>query len=109
MWGRVSGNPRLEASGDLRIAIQTRVFCNYFLMESNNVHQPSNFIGNKVTGILFENKIDHATYFGGNIEYIQGIHMIPLSPVSVVFRRPKFGEFSNVPEFGDTSCCRGAS
>jgi endo-1,3(4)-beta-glucanase len=61
MWGRVIGNPRLEATGDLRIAIQTRSFCNYFLMESNNKNQPSNFIGNKVSGILFENKIDHAT------------------------------------------------
>jgi endo-1,3(4)-beta-glucanase len=100
MWGRVCGNPRLEASGDLRIAIQTRVFSNYFLLESNNTHQPSNFIGNKVTGILFENKIDHATYFGGNIEYVHGIHMIPLSPATAVFRRPKFSKFSPVLEFG---------
>lgn len=40
--------------------------------------QPSNFIGNKVAGILFENKIDHTTYFSDDIESIQGIHMIPI-------------------------------
>lgn len=31
---------------------------------------------------LFENKIDHTTYFGANQEYTQGIHMLPLSPAS---------------------------
>src|ERR1700753_1128521 len=92
MWGKISGNPNLEATGDLRIAVQQRSFHNYFLMEANNNIQPPQFIGNKVTGILFENKIDHATYFGGNIEYIQGIHMIPCSPVSSIIRNPQFGK-----------------
>jgi endo-1,3(4)-beta-glucanase len=41
-------------------------------MESDNVHQPPSFIGNKVPGITFENKVDHNTYFGSNLEYIQG-------------------------------------
>ena len=92
MWGKISGNPNLEATGDLRIAVQQRSFHNYFLMQADNTIQPPQFIGNKVTGILFENKIDHATYFGGNIEYIQGIHMIPCSPVSSIIRNPQFGK-----------------
>ena len=41
------------------LAVQKRAFQNYFLMETNNLNQPSNFVGNKVTGILFENKCDH--------------------------------------------------
>ncbi len=51
----------------------TRIFCsspamirsfrNYILMEKTNTAQPGEFIANKVTGILFENKCDHATYF----------------------------------------------
>lgn len=44
----------------------------YFLMDSTNTVHPKQFIDNKVTGILFENKCDHATYFGLNPEYIQG-------------------------------------
>lgn len=40
--------------------------------------QPANFIGNKVAGILFENKVHHTTYFSDDIECIQGIHMIPV-------------------------------
>lgn len=52
--------------------------------------QPKEFIGNKVAGILFENKIDHTTYFDPNIEAIQGIHMIPILPPTPFVRVPDF-------------------
>lgn len=39
---------------------------------------------------LFENKADHTTYFGSAAEYIQGIHMIPISPISAYTRPSKF-------------------
>ena len=59
-------------------------------MTRDNKNQPAQFIGNKVAGILFENKADHTTYFGPNIEYIQGIHMIPLLAPSAVARTRGF-------------------
>lgn len=88
MWGKVSGDPNMEARGNLQLAIQARSLQNYFLLEDDNTVQPPAFIPNKVTGIvstaayavrlhtdiakLFENKVDHTTYFGTNIEYIEG-------------------------------------
>ena len=36
------------------------------------------------------NKADHVTYFGTNIEYIEGIHMIPLNPASAFTRTQSF-------------------
>lgn len=72
MWGKVSGDGNMEARGSLMLAIQARTFSNYFLMESDNKNQPANFIDNKVTGILFEGKVDHTTYFGTKTEYIEG-------------------------------------
>lgn len=45
------------------LAVQKRAFENYFLMETGNVNQPEHFVGNKVTGILFENKCDHVYVF----------------------------------------------
>ena len=90
MWGKTVGDASMEARGNLMLAILARSFDNYFLMKGSNVNQPPNFIDNKVTGIvsgvphhfqmsiltlplqLFENKADHATYFGLNLEYIQG-------------------------------------
>ncbi|KAL6020837.1 endo-1,3-beta-glucanase Eng2 [Candidozyma auris] len=72
------------------LAIMSRSMNCYFLMSDDNKIQPSQFIGNKVTGILFENKAHHTTYFGTNEEYIQGIHMIPVNPVSSFIRKPEF-------------------
>ncbi|KAJ5808008.1 hypothetical protein N7474_009277 [Penicillium riverlandense] len=90
MWGRTVGDASMEARGDMMLGIMRRSLQNYFLMEDDNVNQPSNFTGNKVTGILFENKVDHTTYFGANLEYIQGIHMLPLLPSSAYTRQKKF-------------------
>ncbi len=39
---------------------------------------------------LFENKCDHATYFGMDPRFIQGIHMIPVSPISPYIRSASF-------------------
>ncbi|KAJ9245103.1 CAZyme family GH81 [Paecilomyces variotii] len=90
MWGKTVGDASMEARGNLMLGILRRSFHNYFYMESNNTNQPSNFIANKVTGILFENKVDHSTYFGNNLEYIQGIHMLPLMPNSAYLRSRNF-------------------
>lgn len=90
MWGRVIQDANMEARGNLMLAIQARSLPAYFLMASSNTNQPPQFIGNKVTGILFENKADHATYFGMNPEYIEGIHMLPLSPPSTLTRSKTF-------------------
>ena len=90
MWGKVTGDAAMEARGNLMLAVQKRSFRNYFLLESTNTNQPANFIANKVTGILFENKVDHTTYFGGKPEYIEGIHMIPINPSSAYTRNRNF-------------------
>lgn len=90
LWGRVTGNKQLEQLGSLILAIERRAMNLYMLYSSDNDVVPSNFRGNKVSGILFENKIDHATYFGMNKEYIHGIHMIPVTPISNYMRKTRF-------------------
>ncbi|KAF1848220.1 glycoside hydrolase family 81 protein, partial [Cucurbitaria berberidis CBS 394.84] len=90
MWGKIIRDPNMEARGNLQLAVQARSMKNYFLLTSDNKNQPPQFLQNKVTGILFENKIDHTTYFGANTEYIQGIHMIPLNPSSAYTRSQRF-------------------
>lgn len=90
MWGKTIGDANLEARGNLQLSVVARSISKYFLYTSDNTVEPANFIGNKVSGILFENKIHHTTYFGANTEYIQGIHMIPLLPSSTLTRPKKF-------------------
>lgn len=90
MWGQVIGDSNMAARGNLQLAILKRALNSYYLYTSSNTVQPANFIPNKVAGILFENKIDHTTYFGTNLEYIQGIHMLPLLPSTPLVRTPQF-------------------
>jgi endo-1,3(4)-beta-glucanase len=90
MWGKVSGDKSMEARGNLMLKILARTLNSYFLMDSENTIMPKQFIGNKVCGILFENKCDHATFFDGNLWAIQGIHMLPLIPASSLIRTKKF-------------------
>ncbi|KAG5929935.1 hypothetical protein E4U42_003867 [Claviceps africana] len=90
MWGKVIHDEHLEMRGNLMLSIIARSLQNYYLYSKDNTVQPKQFIGNKVAGILFENKIDHTTYFDPNIEAIQGIHMIPILPPSAYVRDAKF-------------------
>ena len=90
MWGKILNDKNMEARGNLMLAVQARSLPHYFLFQDDNTVEPAEYIGNKVSGVLFENKMDHTTYFGHQIEYIQGIHMLPLMPMSPLIRSPGF-------------------
>ncbi|MCJ1275247.1 hypothetical protein MMC21_003048 [Puttea exsequens] len=84
MWGRVIGDAAMKSLGNLMLAVPKRSFHECFLLESDDVNQPANYIANKIAGTLFENKVDHVTYFGANLEYIQ------------VYLRKLYGSVSSV-------------
>ncbi|KAI2610106.1 family 81 glycosyl hydrolase [Hypoxylon fragiforme] len=90
MWGKTIKDANMEARGNLMLAIIARSLNRYYLYTEDNTIQPPEFIGNRVAGILFENKCDHTTYFGTNPEYVQGIHMIPLLPSTKLTRPANF-------------------
>lgn len=90
LWGQVSGNQAMEARANLMLAVMRRSMNTYWFMKDDNTNQPAQFIKNKVPGITFENKVDHATYFGINPEFIIGIHMLPTTPVSSYMRDEEF-------------------
>lgn len=75
---------------NLQLSVLARSVGLYYLYTADNTVQPHEFIGNKVAGILFENKADHTTFFSPDIEAIQGIHMIPLLAPTPLVRRPAF-------------------
>jgi endo-1,3(4)-beta-glucanase len=90
VWGQVTGDANMEARGNLMLAIQARSLQSYFLYADDNTVGPTQFTRNKAAGILFDNKIDHTTYFGARPEYIEGIHMLPLMPFSTLTRTRTF-------------------
>ncbi|KAK9466028.1 endo-1,3(4)-beta-glucanase [Lipomyces arxii] len=90
LWGSVVKDKSMEARGAVMLSIMKRSFGTYFLLDDKNNVQDEKLKANRVAGILFENKIDHTTYFSSRIECIQGIHMLPLSPASSYMRSPDF-------------------
>ncbi|ODV60536.1 endo-1,3(4)-beta-glucanase [Ascoidea rubescens DSM 1968] len=90
LWGKVTGDGSLENRGNLILSIMSKSINLYFLYSSENTVQPSKIIENKVAGILFDQKIDYTTYFGTNTEYIHGIHMLPITPISSIIRKENF-------------------
>ena len=72
LWGLATGDRRLQARANLMLGIMKNSINEYMLLSAGNKNHPANFVDNKVSGILWENKADHTTYFGNNIEFIQG-------------------------------------
>lgn len=90
LWGKVTGDASMEGRGNLMLAVMRRSMQNNMLMATDNSVQPAAFRKQYAAGITFMNKVDHTTYFGQNEQYIQGIHMIPLTPISAYIRTPTF-------------------
>ncbi|KAI7235501.1 endo-1,3-beta-glucanase [Hortaea werneckii] len=102
MWGQVLGDENMEARGNLMLAVQRRSLNDYYLYADDNSVQPARYTGNRAAGILFENKVDHTTYFGALPEYIQGIHMLPLLPHTPYIRQQTFVQQEWDDYFGDS-------
>ncbi|KAL6917674.1 hypothetical protein ACHAP8_000421 [Fusarium lateritium] len=90
MWGTVIKDTNMVARANLQLAVMSRAMQAYYYYTTTNTVQPKNFIGNKVAGILFENKVHHTTWFSADIEAVQGIHMIPILPYSNLARTGTF-------------------
>jgi endo-1,3(4)-beta-glucanase len=92
LWGEVIGDQSMVGRSNLMLGVMRRSMQDYILMSQDNTVQPPNFIHNFVAGILFESKVNHTTWFGNNPEFIHGIHMLPLTPLSAYFRTRSFVE-----------------
>lgn len=93
LWGKITDNKPLESMGDLMLQVMKHSMNNYFLFSDGNNVEPANFVGNKVDGIMFDNKMDYSTYFGtaeAHPEYVHGIHMLPITPASAIIRGQTF-------------------
>lgn len=90
LWGSVIEDSSMELRGDLMISIMSQSMNDYYLYKDSSTVEPRRIIGNKVCGILFDNIIDYTTYFGNNVEYKHGIHMLPITPVSGQIRQAAF-------------------
>ena len=82
LWGLVQGNERLRDLGRLMLALEIRAAKRYWQVPASNTLYPPPFADNKVVGVLWGLKVEYATFFGNNPEFIHGIQMLPFTPIS---------------------------
>lgn len=92
LWGAAVKDKNIEARGNLMLAVLRKSLNMYMLVGSKLSVQPDQIKPNFACGILWENLVDFATWFSPNIEAIQGIHMIPTTPISAYIRDPEFSK-----------------
>jgi len=90
LWGDVLNRAGLKQLGTTMLAFCAVTVKEFFLMQNGNEHHPADFVGNRVTGIFFQNRAFYSTWFGNKQEYIHGIQMLPLTPALLLTRTPKF-------------------
>ncbi|MGB1074422.1 MAG: glycosyl hydrolase, partial [Flavobacteriales bacterium] len=64
----------------------------YWQINTGEGVYPEPFASNKVVGILWGTKVDHATFFGANLEFIHGIQMLPYTPITEELLRAEWIE-----------------
>ncbi|KAF1774013.1 Endo-1,3(4)-beta-glucanase [Phytophthora cactorum] len=92
LLGKVTGDKHLETVGKLMVKLNARAIQTYFLLEDGNRAHPDRYRDNKVMGILFDNKVNYATWFSGEKHAIHGIQMLPATAVTEFVRTREFVE-----------------
>ncbi|OQR93726.1 endo-1,3(4)-beta-glucanase [Thraustotheca clavata] len=90
LWAQATQNSSLEVLTKLMLKLVALSHQTYFLISDSNITHPPEFRKNKVSGILFDNKSDYATWFSPNRECIHGIQMLPVTPALFYVRDRKF-------------------
>jgi len=80
LLGDAMGNNQMFDFGRLLLAMETRAAKKYWHMPSKSDVYPEIFKANRMVGIVWANKVDYATWFGGNPIFIHGIQMLPFLP-----------------------------
>src|ERR1051326_4391590 len=87
LWGDVTGRPKLRDLGRLMTATELRSVHRYWQITGDGIYgQP--YAAHKIVGVLWGTKVDHATFFGANLEYIHAIQMLPFTPITEALLDP---------------------
>jgi endo-1,3(4)-beta-glucanase len=90
LYGEATGNTQIEQLGRGLLALEIYGAHSYWhidLVKRPNIYPPA-FRDHGIAGIVWCSKVDHATFFGLNEEYIQGIQMLPFTPITEALLSP---------------------
>lgn len=89
LYGAATGDKRVERLGQLLLMTELRSTWTYYQIMDDSIY-PQPFASNKQVGCLWSLKADFSTWFGDKVEYIYGIQMMPITPVSEMLLRPEW-------------------
>lgn len=82
LFGRSFKMREVYDLGRIMLATEIRGAKKYWQIKSDNKIYDEVFKPNKAVGIVWETKVDYATFFGSNVEFIHCIQMLPFVPAS---------------------------
>jgi endo-1,3(4)-beta-glucanase len=82
LWGLATGQTQIRDLGRLLLGEEITAARTYYQIKQSDTTYPAAFRTNGVVGVLWSNKVDYATFFGGQAEYIHGIQMLPITPAT---------------------------
>lgn len=81
LLGLATSNTELKNYGNLLLSTEIQSCKKYYHMPEENAVYPSLFKANRMVGMLWSFKADHATWFGSQEIFVHGIQMLPFVPV----------------------------
>ncbi|MCE9577395.1 MAG: hypothetical protein K8W52_29875 [Deltaproteobacteria bacterium] len=82
LWGLATNDQRVYDLGRLLLATELRSVHAYWQVTAEHDLYGQPFSAHRVVGVVWATKVDYATFFGGNPEYIHGIQMLPFTPIT---------------------------
>ncbi|MBK7861462.1 MAG: hypothetical protein IPJ65_23175 [Archangiaceae bacterium] len=82
LLGQAAGDANLEWLGRVLLAQELDGARTYWQIRSGSTIYPEPFAAGRVVGVLWGSKVDYATFFGANVEFIHGIQLLPFTPIT---------------------------
>jgi len=82
LWGLATSNKNVENAGRLLLASEIRGAKTYWHMPNESSIYPLPFNNQKCVGIVWGDKVDAATWFGGSPIFVIGINTLPVTPIT---------------------------
>jgi len=74
------------------LATELRAALTYWQIDDESKIYPAPFADNRIAAVIWDTKVDHSTWFGSNTEFIFGIEIMPVTPITELLLRPSWVE-----------------
>lgn len=88
LWGIAIGDNNIKEHARLLLATEIRAAQKYWQIDSGDGIYDATFAANKCVGVLWATKVEYATFFGANVEFIHEIQSIPFTPITELLLDP---------------------